>query len=52
MIVRRLYTTYNLLAFLEQDTELTNGLKELLKTDDGQFAGIVWYQKVKSSPGG
>jgi len=51
MVIRRLYTAYSLLAFLEQDTELTHQLKELLKTDDGKFAvRRTWERRLEQLP--
>jgi hypothetical protein len=51
MIIRRLYTAYSLLAFLEQDTDLTNQWKELLKTDDGQLAvRRTWERRLDQLP--
>ena len=37
MVVRRLYSAYSLLAFLEQDTTLTQALRTLLTDDKGRF---------------
>ena len=36
MIIRRLYSAYSLLAFLEQETEVTKQLREQL-TENGRF---------------
>lgn len=37
MIIRRLYTAYSLLAFMQQDTDLTCQLRELLTEKQGSF---------------
>ena len=37
MVVRRLYSAYSLLAFLEQDTALTYQLRTLLTNEKGRF---------------
>jgi hypothetical protein len=51
MVIRRLYTAYSLLAFLEQGTELTNQLKELLKADHGRFAvQRTWERRLGQLP--
>ena len=50
MIIRRLYSAYSLLAFLEQDTPLTQQLRELL-TENGQFpARRTWERRLKALP--
>lgn len=47
MVIRRLYTAYSLLAFLEQDTELTRQLRQELTTDRGQFASRrTWERRL------
>jgi hypothetical protein len=51
MVVRRLYIAYSLLAFLEQETELTKQLKDLLRTEDGQFAvRRTWERRLAQLP--
>jgi hypothetical protein len=51
MVIRRLYTAYSLLAFLDQDTELTNKLRELLRTEDGLFASRrTWERRLEQLP--
>ena len=37
MVIRRLYTAYSLLAFLEQETTLTQQLRALLSDEQGRF---------------
>lgn len=50
MIVRRLYTAYSLLAFLEQETALTCRLCELL-TQDGRFpTRRTWERRLAQLP--
>lgn len=50
MVVRRLYSAYALLAFLEQDTELTRQLKALL-TVDGHFpTRRTWERRLDGLP--
>jgi len=51
MVIRRLYSAYSLLAFLEQDTALTRQLKELLTNPDGCFASRrTWERRLKALP--
>jgi hypothetical protein len=51
MVIRRLYTAYSLLAFLEQETELTQALRELLTTPDGRFAKRrTWERRLQALP--
>lgn len=50
MIIRRLYTAYSLLAFLQQDTDLTCQLRELL-TEAGQFPSRrTWERRLAKLP--
>jgi hypothetical protein len=50
MIIRRLYSAYSLLAFLEQDTPLTPQLRELL-TENGQFpTRRTWERRLEILP--
>lgn len=51
MVVRRLYSAYGLLAFLEQDTALTQQLRVLLRTPEGRFASRrTWERRLKTLP--
>lgn len=51
MIIRHLYSAYSLLAFLEQDTELTQQLRALLTTSDGCFATRrTWERRLAALP--
>ena len=50
MIIRRLYTAYSLLAFLDQESELTQQLRELL-TEQGRFpARRTWERRLAALP--
>ncbi len=50
MIIRRLYTAYSLLAFLEQPTALTAQLRGLL-TENGQFPNRrTWERRLQALP--
>ncbi|MBX2997374.1 MAG: transposase [Caldilineaceae bacterium] len=50
MIVRRLYTAYSLLAFLEQECELTVALRPLLR-EDGRFPSRrTWERRLVALP--
>ena len=50
MIIRRLYTAYSLLAFLEQDTDLTEALRPLL-TENGRFpTRRTWERRLGALP--
>lgn len=50
MIIRRLYSAYSLLAFLEQETALTCQLRELL-TENGRFpTRRTWERRLVSLP--
>lgn len=50
MIVRRLYTAYSLLAFLEQESELTCQLR-LLLTEQGRFpCRRTWERRLGTLP--
>jgi hypothetical protein len=51
MIVRRLYSAYSLLAFLEQDTVLTRELCTLLTDDKGRFPSRrTWERRLAALP--
>ncbi len=50
MVIRRLYTAYSLLAFLSQESELTNQLCQLL-TQDGRFpVRRTWERRLSALP--
>lgn len=50
MVIRRLYTAYSLLAFLEQDTELTQALRPLL-SEKGRFPSRrTWERRLARLP--
>lgn len=50
MIIRRLYTAYSLLAFLDQETELTQALRPLL-TENGCFpTRRTWERRLAALP--
>jgi hypothetical protein len=50
MVIRRLYTAYSLLAFLEQETELTCHLR-LLLLEDGRFpCRRTWERRLAVLP--
>lgn len=52
MIIRRLYTATSLLNFLEQETALTQQLRELL-TQDGRFpTRRTWERRLQALPDG
>jgi hypothetical protein len=51
MVIRRLYTAYSLLAFLEQDTLLTGQLKVLLTDEQGRFPSRrTWERRLQRVP--
>src|SRR5574341_1193216 len=51
MVIRRLYTAYSLLAFLEQECEVTSQLRELLTTQEGRFASRrTWERRLATLP--
>jgi len=51
MIVRRLYSAYSLLAFLEQDTVLTRELCALLTDEKGRFPSRrTWERRFAALP--
>jgi hypothetical protein len=51
MVVRRLYSAYALLAFLEQDTALTRQLRSHLTLPDGRFPSRrTWERRLKVLP--
>jgi hypothetical protein len=52
MVVRRLYSAYSLLAFLEQDTALTQELRALLTDEKGRSpARRTWERRLDALPG-
>lgn len=51
MVIRRLYTAYSLLAFLEQETPLISQLRQELTTENGQFASRrTWERRLAILP--
>jgi hypothetical protein len=50
MVIRRLYSAYSLLAFLEQDTELTVKLRPLLMEKGRMPTRRTWERRLKSLP--
>jgi hypothetical protein len=51
MVIRRLYSAYSLLAFLDQDTGLTVRLRQDLTTEDGRFATRrTWERRLGQLP--
>ena len=51
MVIRRLYSAYSLLAFLAQETPLTQELRSLLQNPDGRFpARRTWERRLKLLP--
>ena len=51
MVIRRLYSAYSLLAFLEQPTPLTCQLRLLLSNPEGRFASRrTWERRLKALP--
>ncbi len=51
MIIRRLYTAYSLLAFLDQDTELTHALRAELTDAQGRFPSRrTWERRLQALP--
>lgn len=51
MIIRRLYSAYSLLAFLEQSTALTSELCKLLTDEKGRFPSRrTWERRLKALP--
>ena len=51
MIIRRLYSAYSLLAFLEQETALTQQLRTLLTDEHGRFPSRrTWERRLKVLP--
>ena len=51
MVIRRLYSAYSLLAFLEQDTALTQQLRQLLTTPQGRFpCRRTWERRLAALP--
>lgn len=51
MIIRRLYSAYSLLTFLEQDSVLTNELRILLTDEKGHFPSRrTWERRLQALP--
>jgi len=51
MVVRRLYSAYSLLTFLEQDTSLTVELRNLLTDENGRFPSRrTWERRLAALP--
>ena len=51
MVVRRLYSAYALLAFLEQDTALTQQLRQQLTLPNGRFPSRrTWERRLAALP--
>lgn len=51
MVIRRLYSAYSLLAFLEQDTDLTRELRTLLTDEQGRFPSRrTWERRLEALP--
>src|SRR5215470_10355154 len=50
MIIRRLYSAYSLLAFLDQESELTHQLRQML-TEQGRFPSRrTWERRLAALP--
>ncbi len=51
MVVRRVYSAYGLLAFLEQETPLTRELRQQLTLADGRFPSRrTWERRLQALP--
>ena len=51
MIIRRLYSAYSLLAFLDQDTDLTQALRVELTDEHGRFPSRrTWERRLQALP--
>ena len=51
MVIRRLYTAYSLLAFLDQETALTQQLRALLSDEKGRFpCRRTWERRLNALP--
>lgn len=51
MIIRHLYSAYSLLAFLEQDTDLTVALRAELTDEQGRFPSRrTWERRLQTLP--
>lgn len=51
MVIRRLYTAYSLLAFLDQDTDLTRALRAVLTDEHGRFPSRrTWERRLQVLP--
>jgi hypothetical protein len=51
MVIRRLYSAYSLLAFLDQDTDLTGALRAELTDAQGRFPSRrTWERRLQALP--
>ncbi|MDY6874488.1 MAG: transposase [Chloroflexota bacterium] len=51
MLIRRLYSAYSLLAFLNQDTDLTQALRAELTDNQGRFPSRrTWERRLQTLP--
>jgi hypothetical protein len=51
MVIRRLYSAYSLLAFLDQDTDLTRALRAALSDAQGRFPSRrTWERRLQALP--
>lgn len=51
MVIRRIYSAYGLLVFLEQDTPLTQELRQLLSLPDGRCPSRrTWERRLQTLP--
>jgi hypothetical protein len=51
MVIRRLHTAYSLLAFLDQETELTRALRAELTDEHGRFPSRrTWERRLQALP--
>jgi hypothetical protein len=51
MVIRRLYSAYSLLAFLDQDTDLTCALRAALTDEYGRFPSRrTWERRLQTLP--
>src|SRR5512139_1880166 len=51
MVIRRLYTAYSWLAFLDQDSDLTWALRAALTDEHGRFPSRrTWERRLRALP--
>jgi hypothetical protein len=51
MVIRCVYTAYSLLAFLDQDTDLTRSLRAALTDEHGRFPSRrTWERRLHTLP--